>query len=265
MPVSDQLTEEPQLFSTAEPLRRDEPSNLAERPDRRLMRWGGIAGLLGGITMFAAVAVVVGFGLPDASDPETLTDFADLETGRILEHFFYLGALMLLALHALVLYRLLRVADMPAALFGAAVATFGFVILAASAVLHVSTTAMADLYTASDATAADQRSIEHAWHGAQSVFDTMLATGLLLVPIGIVLFGVAMRSTSAFGPRLMWAAFVLGVVGTIGAAVEVIDTSIETSGASVLAMVVFFMATSWRVLQMGKRGSVDGTVDQPSR
>ena len=33
----------------------------------------------------------------------------------------------------------------------------------------------------------DQGAIEYAWRGAQSVFDTMLTTGVLLVPIGIVL------------------------------------------------------------------------------
>ncbi len=36
--------------------------------------------------MLGAVAVVVAWGLPDASDVETLRDFADIESGRIAEH-----------------------------------------------------------------------------------------------------------------------------------------------------------------------------------
>ena len=44
-----------------------------------------MAGLAGVVLLLGAVAVVAGLGLPDASDPETLTDFADIESGRIAE------------------------------------------------------------------------------------------------------------------------------------------------------------------------------------
>ena len=102
--------------------------------------------------MVGAVGVVIALGLPDASDPETLTDFADISSGRIAEHFFYLGALVLFALHVFVLRRLLGGAHPPAALFGAVDAGFGLVIMAASSVLHLSTSPLSDLYSASDAT-----------------------------------------------------------------------------------------------------------------
>ncbi len=81
--------------------------------DQQLCRWGGGAGVAGVISMIAAVAVVVALGLPDASDVETLRDFADIRSGRILEHLFYLGALMMFALHVLVLHRVLRTAHPP--------------------------------------------------------------------------------------------------------------------------------------------------------
>jgi hypothetical protein len=209
--------------------------------------------------MLGSVVVVVGLGLPDASDPETLTDFADIESGRIAEHFLYLGALVLFALHAFVLQRLLRPAHPAAALFGTVVAAFGLVIMAASSMLHVSTAPLADLYTAPDASADDQQMIEYAWYGAQSVFDTMLATGVLLVPIGIVLFGIAMRNSPAFGPRLTWLTIGLGVVGVIGAAIEAIDTGSDLSAASVLAIVVFNLSVGWRTLTLGSDESLDLT------
>ena len=63
--------------------RYGEPSQLERAQDRQLVRWGGVAGLAG-VALLLASAVVVGIlGLPDASDVETLTDFADIETGRI--------------------------------------------------------------------------------------------------------------------------------------------------------------------------------------
>ncbi len=236
---------------------RGDPSRSARSLDRQLSRWGGRAALAGVILMIGAIAVVVALGLPDASDVETLRDFSDIETGRILEHFFYLGALMLFALHVLVLYRLLATAHSAAALFGTAVAEFGFVILAAGSLLHVATSPLADLYTAPGTTAEERQSIEYAWQGAQSVFDTLLATGVLLVPIGIVLLGVAMRRAPAFGPRLAWLSIGLGALGVIGAVIEAVDPELELSAASVLAIVMFELSTGWRTLRLGDREAVD--------
>ncbi len=232
--------------------------------ERQLNRWGGVAAIAGGILMLSTVAVVVALALPDASDPETLTDFADIESGRIAEHFLYLGALIMFALHAFVLHRLLRPGHPAAALFGTVVAATGLVIMAASSMLHVSTAPLADLYSAPDTPPDDQQMIEYAWHGAQSVFDTMLATGVLLVPIGIILFGIAMRSTPAFGPGLTWLTIGLGIVGTIGAAIEAIDTGSDLSAASVLAIVVFNLSAGWRTLTLGKKERIDPTGAAPA-
>ena len=220
--------------------------------------------MAGVVLMAAAVAVVGALGLPDASDVETLRDFADIKSGRIFEHIFYLGALMMFALHVLVLYRVLRTAHPPAALFGAAVVEFGLVMMAASSLLHVATSPLADLYTASDTPPEDLASIEYAWHGAQSVFDTMLATGVLLVPIGIVLLGVAMRSTPAFGTGLTMLTIGLGTAGIIGAAIEVVDPALEVSAASVLAIVVFNLSTGWRMLTVGNDAGADLTDQEPT-
>jgi len=223
----------------------------------QLSRWGGAAGLGGALSLIGSVIVVVGMGLPDASDVETLTDFANIETGRIAEHFFYLGALVLFALHVFVLQRLLRPAHEAASLFGAVIASFGLVIMAASSVLHVSTAPLAELYTSPDTPAGDTRAIEYAWHGTQSIFDTMLATGLLLVPIGIVLFGIAMRKSPAFGSALGFIAIALGLIGTIGAVWEVIDTTTAFSAGSVLAIALFHLVVGWRTLRLDPRATTE--------
>jgi hypothetical protein len=227
-------------------------------------RWGGVAGIAGGILLIASAAVVGALGLPDASNVETLTDFADIESGRIAEHFLYLGALILFALHVLVLHRLLKTAHQAAALFGAAVAEIGLIIMAAGSLLHVSTSPLADLYTSSNASPEDLAAIEYAWHGAQSVFDTMLTTGVLLVPVGIVLLGVAMRSAPAFGPPLTWLAIGLGIVGFIGAVIAVVVPGSTFSAASVLAIVVFFVSTGWRTLKLGSETGIEFTASEPN-
>ncbi len=230
----------------------------------QLSRWGGVAGLAGVVSLLGSVAVVVSLGLPDASDVETLTDFADIESGRIAEHFLYLGAVVLFALHVSVLYQLLKRFHPAAALFGMVAATFGLLIMAASSVLHVSTSPLADLYNDPGTSPEAQQAIEYAWYGAQSVFDTMLTTGVLLVPIGIVLFGIAMRSAPAFGPRLTAFTIGLGTVGVIGATIAIVDPGSMFSAASVLAIAVFHLGTGWRTLKLGNEASIDLTDNEPT-
>lgn len=223
--------------------------------DRQLIRWGGIAGMAGAILLIASAVVVVVLGLPDASDVETLTDFADIESGRIAEHFLYIGALVMFALTVVVLHRILRLSHPAAALFGTVIATFGLISMAASSLLHVSTAPLADLYTAADTSPEDLRAIEYAWYGAQSVFDTMLTTGVLLVPIGIVLFGVAMWRSPSFGAGLTWLAVGLGAVGTVGAVIAVIDPGSMFSAAAVLAIGLFHLAIGWGLFRLSSKQS----------
>ena len=139
---------------------RNDPPGMAES-DVQLSRWGGTAALAGVATMVVTVGVVVGAGLPDASDAETLTDFAAIESGPHRRHFLYLGAVVLFAIHVAALRRLLRRAHPAASLFGEVVAMFGLVIMAASSLLHISTSPLADLYESQEATPADQRAIEY--------------------------------------------------------------------------------------------------------
>ena len=223
-------------------------ASLEKGPDRQVLRWGGIAGVTGALCMFGTLLVVTMLGLPDASDVETLTDYPNIAAGRMAEHFLYLGALVLFALHVLVLYRMLRPAHPAAALFGAATALMGFITMAASSLLHISTAPLSDLYEAADA--GELAAIEAAWVGAQSVFDTMLATGVLLVPIGLLLLGLAMRRFPAIASSIMWLTVGLGAVGTIGAVIAIIDPGSMFSALSVLGIVVVMLATGWQMLRV---------------
>ena len=226
-----------------------------DEADSQLSRWGGVAGLAGVASMLGAFVVVGVGGLPDASDVETLRDFADIEAGRIAEHFLYLGAVVLFALHAAVLGRLLASAHRAAALFGTILSLFGLVIMAAGSLLHVSTSPLAELHDEPAATPGERQAIEAAWHGAQSVFDTMLATGVLLVPIGIVLFGLAMWQSTAFGHRLATFSAVFGLAGTSGAVVAIIDPGSAFSAVSVIAVTVFVLVVGRRMLKLGDSGT----------
>ncbi len=225
--------------------------------DRQLLRWGGVAGVAGALCMFATLAVVTAFGLPDASDVDTLIDYPDIAAGRMAEHLLYLGALVLFVLHLLVLGRMLRPAHPAAALFGAATSVMGLVVMAASSMLHISTAPLSDLYETADP--AELAGIEAAWVGAQSVFDTMLATGVLLVPIGLLLLGMAMRRFPAISSSVVWLTIGIGAVGAIGAFIAIIDPGSMFSAISVLGMTVVMLATGWQMLRV--RAGMGNLVD----
>lgn len=216
--------------------------------DRQLLRWGGVAGVAGAVCMFATLAVVMVLGLPDASDVATLTDYPDIAGGRMAEHLLYLGALVLFSLHVLVLHRMLRPAHPAAALFGAATTVIGLITMAASSMLHISTAPLSDLYQAAEP--GELQAIEAAWAAAQSVFDTMLATGVLVVPVGLMLFGLAMRRFPAIASSITWLTLGLGATGVIGAVIAILDPGSMFSALSVLSMTVVMLATGWQMLRV---------------
>ena len=114
--------------------------------------------------------------------------------------------------------------------------------------LHISTAPLSDLYETAEA--GEQAAIEAAWVGAQSVFDTMLATGVLLVPIGLVLLGLAMRRFPAIASSIMWLTIGIGAVGTVGAVIAILDPGSMFSAISVLGMTVVLLATGWQMLRV---------------
>jgi len=89
--------------------------------ENSVLRWGGLAGILGGI-LLVAVFVIVGVfvGAPAAEPAETVMRFPDVRAAHIVEEVLYLGVLALWAVHFLALYRALRATSLAPALFGSA-------------------------------------------------------------------------------------------------------------------------------------------------
>lgn len=218
----------------------------------RVLRWGGIAGMLGGALMLTSLIVVGALGLPDTSDMASLLTFPDISTGRIVENTLYLAALTLWAFHLLALYWALRNTSLALALYGSALGIFGVVVLAAGALPHIATAVLSDLYHSPLASAADQTTLVFVWRGSQSVFDALLTTGALLAPLGLVTLGAAMRHSPAYGSRFGWFSIALGVVGFAGAAVSVVDAASLAIAASILGLMAFHLVVGWKTYRASK-------------
>lgn len=176
-------------------------SLIGATEEKSVLRWGGLAGMLGSIAFVLAFPVVIAFGNwpPDPPDPEALViRFPDARLGTIVENSVYLAALVLWVISFLALYRALRGTSLAPALSGSVLGIVGLAILATGALTHVAVDPISDLYHASGATPADQATLVLLWQATQGMFDAMFTVGLLLVLIR----SAYPRSGRARGPGL---------------------------------------------------------------
>ncbi|MBI2171855.1 MAG: DUF4386 family protein [Chloroflexi bacterium] len=170
--------------------------------EKSVLRWGGLAGLLGGILHILAFVVVLAgpVGLEEPVDlEEWVIRFPDIRAARIVENGLYLVALILGVILFLALYRALRRTNLAPALFGSVLGILGLVVLAAGALPHVATAPLSDLYHASGATPGEQATLALMWQAAWGIFDALLAVGFFVVTIGLIALGVAMLAAPNFG------------------------------------------------------------------
>lgn len=218
----------------------------AESGDGRLMRVGGLVGTVGGLLMLVTFVFVGARGLPDPAATESLVQFPEIRHDRAVENLLYLAALVFWAVHHTLLHRLVYAT---APMLSDAARTVGFLgvaVLVAGALLNVSTAPMSQEYQRT--AEADRAGVVLAWQSGQGVMDAMLTAGALLLPVALVLFGLALRRT--LGTRLGWSAVVLGVVGLVGATVAAAAPPSALVMAGLLSVLVFHLLVGIRCLQL---------------
>ena len=75
------------------------------------------------------------------------------------------------------------------------------------------TSRLSDLYHADGASPDEQATLVLLWQANQGMFDALLLVGLLVMPVGVILLGLAMRRDPAFGKVAGNISMALGVVG----------------------------------------------------
>src|SRR5215203_2908137 len=221
-----------------------------------VLRWGGLAGILGGIVFIVVFVAVIAFVGPEPAEPEgEVMRFPDIGAARTVEDSLYLVVLILWVAHFLALYRALRETSLAPALFGSVLGIVGLGVLAAGALPHVATAPISDLYHAPGATPQDQAALVLLWQATQGIFDALFGVGLLLVPIGFVALGVAMLGAPAFGRGFGGVSVVVGVVGVVGvvaASILLVDPLSPSAFIGVLALIVFHLVVGWKVYSLSR-------------
>ena len=221
--------------------------------DQSVLRWGGLAGILGGIIFILVFVVVIVFVGPDPAEPEgEVMRFPDIRAARTVEDSLYLVVLILWIAHFLALYHALRGRSLAPALFGSVVGIVGLGVLAAGALPHVATAPISDLYHAPGATPEDQATLVLICQATEGIFDALFGVGLLFVPIGFVALGIAMLGTPAFGKGFGGLSVVLGMVGVVAASVLLVDPLSPSAFVGVLALIVFHLILGWKVYSLSR-------------
>jgi hypothetical protein len=221
--------------------------------DKSVLRWGGLAGILGGIVFILVFVIVIAFVGADPAQPEgEVMRFPDIRAVRTVEDSLYLVVLILWVAHFLALYRALRGSSLAPALFGSVIGIVGLGVLAAGALPHVATAPISDLYHAPGATPEDRATLVLLWQATEGIFDALFGAGLLLVPIGFVALGAAMLGVPAFGKGFGVVSVVLGVVGVVAASFLLVDPQSPSAFAGVLALIVFHLVLGWKLYSLSR-------------
>lgn len=185
--------------------------------NRSILRWGGLAGLAGGIVTIIVSVLLIGFVPPAPADPAGLiTRFtqvrAVITAVNVLDVIAYLLFLTLI----LSLYRVLRGGSKAASLFGTAISIVGITVLLIGTQTQVAFSPIVALYQAPGVTSTDRAILTVAWQTIQALFDEFDTTGGLLLSLGFVVLGCAMVRTQGFGKGYGWLSIVLGGVALVG-------------------------------------------------
>ncbi len=221
--------------------------------EKSVLRWGGLAGILGSI-LFVVTFVFVGVFVGDESAAADWVErFPEIRAARTIENSLFLVALILWVPHFLALYRALRGESLAPALFGSVLGILGLVVLAAEALPHVAQAPISDLYHAPGATPEEQATLVFLWQATHGILDAMLIVGLVLLPIGLVCLGVAMLRAPAFGKGFGGASVVLGALGVGSASLLVVDSaSVLGAVFGVFALIIFHFVLGWKVYRLSR-------------
>lgn len=220
--------------------------------DRRVLLRGvgvtGVTGVTGSLLMLAAFVLVGALGLPDTSGADALLRFPEIRYARLAENLLYLAAVVLWAVQHDLLHRLLRGTAPVLSSAARTVGILGVAALAAGALLNVATAPMAAAYQ--QVAEADRSDVVLAWTAMQAVLDAMLITGVLLLPVTIVLFGLGL--SRGLSPVLGWGAVAVGIAGLAGATIAAATPPSAFAAVSILGALAFHLAVGIRCIRLSR-------------
>lgn len=238
----------------------DGPGAISMEQERSVLRWGGLAGLLGGVIFVASIVYQVAFIGTGTTAPGSgpIMRFPGLQTQIIVGQTLFLVGTILLVPLFLALYRSLRGSNLAPALFGVGLSFLGLAVLAVESEPNVAMAQISAQYHAAGATAAQQAAAVIAWQAAQGMFNEYDTCAYIFLSVGFIILGLAMLKASGFGRAYGGLTTAVGVVGLIGVAATPVTSAIFAIPAA-LTFVVFPLLLGWKVYALSKAQATSAT------
>lgn len=219
--------------------------------EKIVLRWGGLAGMLGGIIFIFSIVVLVGLAPPPATTTALVMSYPDHRAAITLGDALYVAAVILWVPLFLALFRALRGTSLAPGLFGSGLAIMGLVSDSVGALPPVAFSRISDLYHAPGATPVDQATLVLLWQATQGIFNETDTMGFVFMNLGIIVLGLAMLKAPSFGKIFGGVSVVLGVAGVLGISLFAVD-SVSFAPFAILAFMVFPLLFGWKVYSLSK-------------
>jgi Domain of unknown function (DUF4386) len=227
---------------------------------QRVLRWGGLAGMLGASIAVPFAIVGLLFWPPPPAGPcgppcfvdVAIASFPSEKAGTTLGYAVYLAALILFVFFFLALYQALREGSLAPALFGSGTGVLGVVLMAAGGLPSVAFAHLSDLYYAPGVTPQNQATLVLVSHGVQSMFNETDTTGGIFLAVAFVLLGAAMLRNKTFGKRIGGVTMALGLIALVGIAVISISQDNSNDYAFVILIAILPVLHGWKLYSLSR-------------
>ena len=221
--------------------------------EKSVLRWGGLAGILGGILFILSMIVAQVLIPPAPSDlTELVARFPDVHILRVAENGLYLLGLVLGIPLFLTLLWTLRKTGLAPALFGSSLGIVGLISMAVSATPHVAHYPISELYQTMGAAPEAQATLGFMWEATWGVFNAPLYVGFLVGMIGFTLIGAAMLGSQTFSKGLSWMSVVLGAAGSVAAFLQMVDPASFIGVVPFFAYIIFYFVLGTKIYRLSK-------------
>ena len=225
-----------------------------ENLERTVLKWGGLAGILGGIVFIFVPIVLFGFVPPAPSDPSAVVArfpsiIVPLTIGNNID---FVADILYLAL-IVALYRALRGTSLAPALFGTAMSILGLGVLFTETQTQVAFAPLSDLYHQAGTTQVQQQTLGLVWQATQGFFFELDTAAGLLLSLGFIVLAIGMMKAPGFGKSIGGLSAILAAVSLIG--ISLIPVLGEGSIVAVLVLPVFIILPilwGWKLYRMSK-------------
>ncbi len=220
--------------------------------EKSFLRWSGLAGIIAGVFFILTIVTLIEFGPSTTATPAQLVmNFPNVRTGLAVGNGFYFLVSVSLVGLALGLYRALRGASPGAAVFGTVLYVLGLGVTFIEDTTQFAFDPISNLYHAPGATPADQATLALIWQATQGMFNEFDVAATILLSTGLIILGLAMFRTPAFGRVFGGLSVVIGAAQIV--AINIVSTnSAAYAPFALLAFLIFPVLFGWKLYRLSR-------------